>query len=319
MTLDEFKAKINALLNFEAGDTGWGDTLDNMLSAVRDWGERLWNEKAPLDHDHGEAGAVAIAFGTPAELSGLAPTGRLVFGVDNGDFWYYPGGDPFDPSLWQVIHYNTDGVVLPEPYQPDLQEPAEDDPASGKILFPGDRDAWVWNEVTLTRSGVHHRLKPKLKSNGTETDNANICLVYVPEGDYPIVKTRWDDSWTYSAGDLIIPTIGNINGYYYECTTAGTSDSSEPTWGTTPGGTTNDGTAVWTCRAGGAKVLSHLEAGTGTAYESIEIDSSDLQIPSTEVSAGDLVHVAIVRRGGSDDNDDGWVLDKSRLAPVEVA
>ena len=38
------------------------------------------------------------------------------------------------------------------------------------------------------------------------------------------------------------------NGYFYECTTAGTSHSAPPTYGTTLAGTTSDGTVTWTCR-----------------------------------------------------------------------
>jgi hypothetical protein len=37
------------------------------------------------------------------------------------------------------------------------------------------------------------------------------------------------------------------DGRRYVCTTAGTTASSEPSWNTTLGGTTTDGSAVWTC------------------------------------------------------------------------
>ena len=64
--------------------------------------------------------------------------------------------------------------------------------------------------------------------------------------------TRWQASTAYSVGDRIIPLTGSGpaggNGYYYLCTTAGTSDSSEPTFGTTIDGTTADNTATWTCK-----------------------------------------------------------------------
>jgi hypothetical protein len=58
----------------------------------------------------------------------------------------------------------------------------------------------------------------------------------------------WEASTAYTKGQFVAPTTKN--GYRYECTTAGTSDSSEPaTWGTTAGGETSDGTVKWTCRA----------------------------------------------------------------------
>ena len=60
----------------------------------------------------------------------------------------------------------------------------------------------------------------------------------------------WPETWvantTYVVGDVVKKT-GAYNSHSYKCTTAGTSDSSEPTWGTTNGGTTADGTVIWTC------------------------------------------------------------------------
>jgi len=40
--------------------------------------------------------------------------------------------------------------------------------------------------------------------------------------------TAWAASTAYSVGDIVKPTTEN--GYLYRCTSAGTSDSSEPTW-----------------------------------------------------------------------------------------
>lgn len=45
-------------------------------------------------------------------------------------------------------------------------------------------------------------------------------------------------------GSTIKPTTEN--GYFYICSTAGTSGAAEPVWNTAIGGTTNDGSVVWT-------------------------------------------------------------------------
>ena len=59
--------------------------------------------------------------------------------------------------------------------------------------------------------------------------------------------TPWAASTAYALATIVIPTANN--GLWYECTTAGTSAASEPTWPTTPGQTVTDGTTlVWTCR-----------------------------------------------------------------------
>ncbi len=53
----------------------------------------------------------------------------------------------------------------------------------------------------------------------------------------------WQASTAYALNDFVIPT--SANQHYYKCTTAGSSDASEPTW-TTDGSTVTDGSAVWT-------------------------------------------------------------------------
>ena len=71
----------------------------------------------------------------------------------------------------------------------------------------------------------------------------------VNTGFYNLLKL-WPETsarnTAYTVGDVIKPTT--YASHSYKCTTAGTSHASvEPTWTTTNGGTTTDGTAVFTC------------------------------------------------------------------------
>ena len=59
--------------------------------------------------------------------------------------------------------------------------------------------------------------------------------------------SAWAASTAYALGDIVKPT-GGYTGCVYECTTAGTSGTAEPTWPTTDGSTVSDNTATWTCR-----------------------------------------------------------------------
>jgi|GEM_PF-6256373 len=58
-------------------------------------------------------------------------------------------------------------------------------------------------------------------------------------------QAKWQASTAYNQGDLVEPTTPN--GYVYQCTVAGTSGSSEPTWPTTIDDTVVDGTVTWKC------------------------------------------------------------------------
>lgn len=53
----------------------------------------------------------------------------------------------------------------------------------------------------------------------------------------------WAASTAYAVGDIIHPLV--TNGHLYVCITAGTSDSSAPSWPTTHRATVTDGTAVF--------------------------------------------------------------------------
>lgn len=55
----------------------------------------------------------------------------------------------------------------------------------------------------------------------------------------------WVKSTAYAKGAIVQPAT--FNGYWFVCSTAGTSNTTEPAWVTIVGATTGDGTAVWTC------------------------------------------------------------------------
>jgi hypothetical protein len=67
----------------------------------------------------------------------------------------------------------------------------------------------------------------------------------------PDKHKAWDaDAWqadtAYSVGDVVKPTTEN--GYLYRCTSAGTSDSTEPgSWPTVFSNTVSDGGVTWEC------------------------------------------------------------------------
>ena len=79
-------------------------------------------------------------------------------------------------------------------------------------------------------------------------------------------------STAVTVGQTTVPATPN--GRMYRCTTAGTTGSGEPTWGTTDGGTTSDGTAVWT------DMVPDFEAFNSN-------------VTSVEVSAGGYARVAL--------------------------
>ena len=63
--------------------------------------------------------------------------------------------------------------------------------------------------------------------------------------DRTAVATGWVANTAKAQSDTVYPTTDN--GFYYNCTTSGTTHATtEPTWPTVSGGTVTDGTIVWT-------------------------------------------------------------------------
>lgn len=62
-----------------------------------------------------------------------------------------------------------------------------------------------------------------------------------------LVNDGWVPSTTYPGGDVDQLVIEAPTGYFQLLTTAGTTDTTYPSFSTTVGGTTSDNTAVWTC------------------------------------------------------------------------
>lgn len=114
---------------------------------------------------------------------------------------------------------------------------------SGSHLNPGATIAsigLVWR-ATLTPPSLTALLMPAVgmaskSSSGTFTQ----ILLNPPE--------QWTASTVKTTGDILGPTTPN--GHAYRCTTAGTTNTSEPTWPLTAGSTVSDGSVVWTYHTG---------------------------------------------------------------------
>ena len=70
-------------------------------------------------------------------------------------------------------------------------------------------------------------------------DTINVALLASFSPSY----SAWAASTSYAEGDIVVPT--SRNGRRYRATNSGTSDSGEPTWPTTAGGTVVDNGVTW--------------------------------------------------------------------------
>jgi len=136
------------------------------------------------------------------------------------------------------------------------------DPHPDFIQFQADDGTYFIPDVTSTISG-----------SGMPTAGANINL-QIWNATALTAASRLD-STAYSVGDIRLRSTGlgseNTAGLYLRCTTAGTSAGTEPTWDTTPGNTTTDGTAVWTTYA----VLYQDGDPASSAYSDTYIDGEE--------------------------------------------
>ena len=109
--------------------------------------------------------------------------------------------------------------------------------------------------VRLGTGSQRVRLTPASMS-GMDRDNANweagtygTPTKYYFDGNLmgfdplPRARAAWGSSTLYTLNDIV--RAGTDNGFFYKCTTGGTSGATHPTWPTTLSGTVADGNAVW--------------------------------------------------------------------------
>lgn len=105
-------------------------------------------------------------------------------------------------------------------------------------------------------------------------------------------SNAWQASTSHSVGDRVLRTTGlgteNTGGLWFRCSTAGTTGTSEPTWNTTVGGTTTDGTAVWTCY----NALQYQTDPASATYAITYVDGE-------EYANGDLLRIRFAEIVGS--------------------
>ena len=103
--------------------------------------------------------------------------------------------------------------------------------------------------------------------------------IYVKSGGGTIgsgsYRGNWTASSTYALGDRVCG-VATSDYWIFECTTAGTSGATEPTWVKTAGSTTTDNTVTWT-----ARIPSTWENATLTLAKAAANDA-----------AGDNIYVA---------------------------
>ncbi len=137
--------------------------------------------------------------------------------------------------------------------------------------------------------------------------SGNLQILAVDASQVPsgMVASASGPVWTATTAELVgqYVTPKTANGFFFKCTTGGTTGSTEPTWPSTVGTTVTDGSVTWTCAgallAGG---LVPFNAGSGveslsaalatiatSQFDRIALghnDSTNLGLWRTQVDAG---------------------------------
>ncbi len=84
----------------------------------------------------------------------------------------------------------------------------------------------------------------------------------------------WATNTSYSVGDIRRAITDQVTGLFFRCTTAGTSGSSEPKWGTDIGSTITDNSCVWTAISSTYEELASLSPSAIIELFELRLDST---------------------------------------------
>jgi hypothetical protein len=151
--------------------------------------------------------------------------------------------------------------------------------------------------TSLTAAWTSADIGERIYASGLIPQNTSIVWAWTPSTAF-----AWQPSLAYAAGQVTRPATANA--HLYQCTTAGTSGSSQPAFPTN-GSTVSDGTAVWTDIGASSAVLMTLAAtGSGTGQNVFfgragTVQTGPLFVRNHIVTQGSAPTVAVQSAAGS--------------------
>jgi hypothetical protein len=100
----------------------------------------------------------------------------------------------------------------------------------------------------------------------TSTAIAPFASVTIVTAKSEFIYSETSPAWAASTAYAFNAEVMDPSGNTQEATTAGTSGATAPVWNDTVGGTTNDGTVVWTCKGVLSTALSVIGKAAGNVY-----------------------------------------------------
>lgn len=131
----------------------------------------------------------------------------------------------------------------------------------------------------------------------TADQNYSIRFDHYPIETYLRDPSAWQATTAYVVGDFVCadsgmvdfptewPSITTVNNFAYECTVAGTTGGSAPTWPLIENGTVSDGTVTWAARGNLTDVPASILMPYALATIKAHFRQQDWQVARAEGSA----------------------------------
>ena len=166
-----------------------------------------------------------------------------------------------------------------------------------KVPFTDEVAEW---DGATTLSGEWQRM---VISGGTADSIVEFYHVFGRPGQHAV-------SFAYTLGQSVRPSGASENGFFYVCTTAGTTGAVAPTWPTRPGERVVDGGVVWECR-NGFKLNDLVYAGAEYRIVSLDKNATSLENEALQVLSFGIWKSTATNPGQSTDTAAimDWALD----------
>lgn len=194
---------------------------------------------APSVSAQGTAGTTSYAYSVVARFTSDV-TNSLGIGIPSPATIINDGNATLSASNYNLISWNE----VPDAVSYDVYRVSggASEGKIGNVLSP----ALTFSDTGISASGTEPTL-PSTDIVGIQPPNNAPTLVFTQQG------TAWKASEDVTTSSVIVDSNGGIE----DCTTAGTTGTTPPTWPTNMGATVTDGSAVWTMK--GSQPLSPIQ------------------------------------------------------------